>query len=178
MKWRGFTLVEVMVALAIVAIALPALLMALSQQLDDTAYMRDKSIAQMVAANKLAEMRIVVGNTRSLQAGKSNGVDTMFERDWYWWVETLPTPVAKFFRVEIDVALDEARQDQPLYTLTAFMNGDLEIDAEGLQGEGEGDLGFGDGDTSGDGGQPGNDESPVEVPDGTETLREEISEDE
>ena len=136
MRGRGFTLVEVIVALAIVAIAMPALLMALSQQLDDTAYLRDKSVARMVAANKLAEMRIVIGSTRTLQAGKSNGVDTMAERDWYWWVQTLPTPVEQFFRVEISVALDEARQDQPLYTLTAFMNGDLTVDEEG-------ELGFG-----------------------------------
>jgi general secretion pathway protein I len=52
---RGFTLVEVMVALAVVAIALPALLVALSQHVDGTGYLRDKSLAQMVAANKLAE---------------------------------------------------------------------------------------------------------------------------
>ena len=62
MRARGFTLVEVMVALAIVAIALPALLMALYQQIDDTAYLRDKTLAYMVAENKLAEIRLVIGS--------------------------------------------------------------------------------------------------------------------
>jgi general secretion pathway protein I len=137
MKLRGFTLVEVMVALAIVAVALPALLMALARQMDDTGYMRDKSVAQMVAANKLAEMRLVIGSTRTLQAGSSNGFDTMVDRDWYWWVQTQPTPVDRFFRIEISVALDEESQDQPLYQLTAFMNSDLAIDEEE-------ELGFGD----------------------------------
>ena len=57
---RGFTLVEVMVALMVIAIALPALLKALYQQVDGTAYLRDKSIAQWVANNKLAENRIQI----------------------------------------------------------------------------------------------------------------------
>jgi general secretion pathway protein I len=134
---RGFTLVEVMVALAIVAIALPAVMTALYQQVDDTAYLRDKTIAHMVAANRLAEMRLVIGATRNLAAGKDNGIANMLDRDWYWWLETKTTPVPNFFRVEISVALEEEQKDQPLYTLTGFMSGDLEIDTEGLEKEPE-----------------------------------------
>jgi len=128
---KGFTLVEVMVALAIVAIALPALLMSLYQQIDDTAYLRDKTLAYMVAENKLAEIRLVIGSTRNLSAGKDSGLASMADRDWYWWVETKATEVEKFFRVDITVSLDEEQQEQPLYTLSAFMSGDLETDAEG-----------------------------------------------
>ena len=131
MRARGFTLVEVMVALAIVAIALPALLMALYQQIDDTAYLRDKTLAYMVAENKLAEIRLVIGSTRNLSAGKDSGLASMADRDWYWWVETKTTEVEKFFRVDITVSLEEEEQEQPLYTLSAFMSGDLETDAEG-----------------------------------------------
>lgn len=128
----GFTLVEVMVALAVVAIALPAVLLALARQTDDTAYLRDKTMAQMVAANKLAQVRLVVAATRALQAGRSNGVETMADRDWYWWIETQVTPAPQFYRVEVRVALEEERQDQPLYTLATFMSGDLAEDTEGL----------------------------------------------
>ena len=131
MRSRGFTLVEVMVALAIVAIALPALLMSLYQQIDDTAYLRDKTLAYMVAENKLAEIRLVIGSTRNLSAGKDSGLASMADRDWYWWVETKATEVEKFFRVDITVSLDEQQQEQPLFTLSAFMSGDLETDAEG-----------------------------------------------
>ena len=131
MRSRGFTLVEVMVALAIVAIALPALLMSLYQQIDDTAYLRDKTLAYMVAENKLAEIRLVIGSTRNLSAGKDSGLASMADRDWYWWVETKATEVENFFRVDITVSLDEQQQEQPLYTLSAFMSGDLETDAEG-----------------------------------------------
>lgn len=122
---RGFTLVEVMVALAIVALALPALLVALSRQVDATGYLRDKSIAQMVAANKLAELRILSRARQSLLQGRDSGVSEMVDREWYWWLETQPTEVPEFYRVEIGVALGEEDEQQPLYTLVAFLNGDL-----------------------------------------------------
>ena len=143
MRSKGFTLVEVMVALAIVAIALPALLMALYQQIDDTAYLRDKTLAYMVAENKLAEIRLVIGSTRNLSAGKDSGLASMADRDWYWWVDTKATEVDKFFRGDITVSLEEEQQEQPLYTLSAFMSGDLEAgDAETgeLETDTEGDL--------------------------------------
>ena len=129
---RGFTLVEVMVALAIVAIALPAVLVSLYRQVDDTAYLRDKTIAQMVAANKLAEMRLLIASTRVLAAGKDTGVTPMADRDWHWWVETKLNneQIPKFFRIEIRVALAEEQQAQPLYTLTTFMSSDLAVEDE------------------------------------------------
>jgi general secretion pathway protein I len=135
---RGFTLVEVMVALAIVAVALPAVMVALYQQVDDTAYLRDKTTAELVAANKLAEMRLVIASTRVLNPGKDSGVAAMADRDWHWWIETKTTEAEKFYRVEIRVALDEAQQAQPLYTLTAFMSGDLEPDPDGFGEQGDG----------------------------------------
>lgn len=148
MRARGFTLVEVMVALAVVAVALPAVMMSLYQQTDDTAYLRDKSMAHMVAANKLAEMRLVVASTRNLSAGKDSGLAQMADRDWHWWVETKTTEVEQFYRVEISVAFEEEQREQPLYTLNAFMSGDLQMDLEGLPG-GDADSGTGDnGDTS------------------------------
>ncbi|MEM9256860.1 MAG: type II secretion system minor pseudopilin GspI [Pseudomonadota bacterium] len=125
---RGFTLVEVMVALAVVAIALPSLLVTLYRQSDDTAYLRDRTVAAQVAANKLTEFRLVVNSTRSLTAGRDSGETEMADRDWYWWIVTTPEEVDTFFRIEIAVALDEEGQDNPLYTLQAFMSADMRED--------------------------------------------------
>jgi general secretion pathway protein I len=49
----------------------------------------------------------------------------MGEREWYWWLQSEATVVEQFYRVEINVALDEAARDNPLYTLVAFMSADL-----------------------------------------------------
>ncbi|GHD09765.1 hypothetical protein GCM10007052_08250 [Halioglobus japonicus] len=122
---KGFTLVEVMVALAIVALALPALLVALSRQVDATAYLRDKSMANIVAANKLAELRLLSRARQELFKGKESGSEELAGREWYWWLESADTEVPDFYRVEIDVALDENGADEPLFTLVAFLSGDL-----------------------------------------------------
>ena len=120
-KIRGFTLVEVMVALMVIAIALPALTMALSQQVDGTAYLRDKSMAQWVASNKMSETRIRLARRDVLQRGERSGVETMGERDWYWWTRTESTEVEDFYRIQIDVAAGEADQATPLYSLVGFL---------------------------------------------------------
>ncbi len=127
----GFTLVEVMVALAVVAIALPALLMSLYQQVDSTAYLRDKSQAQLVAANKLTELRLLSRARQSVLKGRASGVASMGEREWYWWLESQPTEVAQFYRLEIRVAAGEDQREQPLHTLVAFISADLRSEGEG-----------------------------------------------
>jgi general secretion pathway protein I len=119
---RGFTLVEVMVALMVIAIALPALLKALYQQVDGTAYLRDKSIAHWIATNKLTENRIELSRTDVLFRGERNGVVQMVDRDWFWWTSSEPTPVEDYYRLEVVVSDAEERRDQPLYTLVGYMH--------------------------------------------------------
>lgn len=124
----GFTLVEVMVALAVVAVALPALLVTLYQHVDATGYLRDKSMAQMVAANKFEELRILSRAGRSLLQGQDSGVATMAGRQWYWWLDSQPTEADNFYRVEIEVGAEEEQGEAPLFTLVAFLSADLRGD--------------------------------------------------
>jgi type II secretion system protein I len=56
----GFTLVEVLVALMVVAIGLAALMVAVSGTARTSGYLRDKTLAQWIALNRLAEVRLTV----------------------------------------------------------------------------------------------------------------------
>lgn len=135
---RGFTLVEVLVALGVVALALPALLMALSQQIDGSAYLRDKSMAQLVAANRLTEFRLVSASRQELFKGSDSGELEMAGREWYWWLQSSTTEVEQFHRIEVSVGLDPTSQDKPLYRLVAFMSADLQVAVEGGNNEPQG----------------------------------------
>ena len=93
----------------------------LYQQVDGTAYLRDKSIAQWVASNKMTESRIRLARSQNLLRGTRSGVETMADRDWYWWLRSEATEVEDFYRIQVQVAAAEDQQDNPLYTLVGFV---------------------------------------------------------
>src|SRR6202035_693144 len=70
---RGFTLIEVLVALAIVAIGMAAVLGALTSSASTVLYMRDKTLAQWIALNHIAEERLKVQPGQVPQQGNSDG---------------------------------------------------------------------------------------------------------
>lgn len=96
----GFTLVEVLVALAVIAIALGAVMRTLSQSIDVSASLRDRALAMWVAQNRLtrqqAERAFPSPDTRE-------GSDTMGGREWRWREQVASTPDADLRRVEIEV---------------------------------------------------------------------------
>ena len=117
----GFTLVEVMVALAIVALAIPALLFTLDQQVDGTAYLRDRSLARIVASNRLSELRLALRGQPQALRGRLAGSEEMAGREWFWTVRSQSTEVAGFSRVELQVRASENEDAGALFTLVAFL---------------------------------------------------------
>jgi general secretion pathway protein I len=55
---RGFTLLEVLIALAIVAMSVGALLGTITSSASNVIYLKDKTLAEWVALNRLTEVRI------------------------------------------------------------------------------------------------------------------------
>ncbi len=80
----GFSLIEVLVAVAVVSLALPALLLNSIQQMDGTAYLRDKIIASWVASNALTEIQIAHSTRGELPSATLSGEEEMAGIDWRW----------------------------------------------------------------------------------------------
>jgi general secretion pathway protein I len=120
----GFTLIEVLVALVIVGVALPALLLQVMTQVDATTAIRDRTLAHWVAQNKLAQLRL--GQLRldqrtqgALILNKRGGEETMAEVDWHWEVDREPTEVKGLTRISISVGL---KDQPPVHELLAFLH--------------------------------------------------------
>ena len=77
----GFTLIEVMVALTIIAISLGALLNTSGAQANSASYLKQKTLAHWVAVNELTQMRI---DKEFPDLGDKKGYTSMANHDWYW----------------------------------------------------------------------------------------------
>ncbi len=113
----AFTLIEIMVALAIIALTMGAILQNTTASSRNAIYLRDKTIAGWVALNQIALVRA----TREW-TNKSNkhGVVEMAGREWTWKMTIMKTEDADMRRITVDVlAADD--DSQILASLTGFM---------------------------------------------------------
>ncbi len=97
---RGFTLVEVLVALAVLAIALAAIMRTMAQSIDTTAALREHDVALWVAQNRLAEHKI---RQDWPGADTTNGETEMGGQKWFWREQVTTTPEPKIRRIEITI---------------------------------------------------------------------------
>jgi general secretion pathway protein I len=119
MKQSGFTLIEVMVALAVVGLALPALLFQVMGNVDTEAYLRDKALAQWVAENRLAETRLMRSMGQRVLSGTASGIEEMGGRRWQWRVQSLPTSVPGMRRLQFEVG---PQDQESLISLVGFIH--------------------------------------------------------
>jgi general secretion pathway protein I len=112
---RGFTLLEVLVALAVVAIALAAGLRAASALSDNSERLGDVIAAQWCADNQLTEMRL----RRTFPGvGDSDFSCEQLGRSYRGKLLTRPTPNPSFRRVDAVVSSDDGR---PLVSLSTVV---------------------------------------------------------
>jgi general secretion pathway protein I len=118
---RGFTLIEVLVALAIVAIGMAALMSALTNSAGTTVFMRDKTLAEWVALNQVEAVRL---SLQRPQKGESDGDAEMGGRKWKWHQEVMETEVKGMMRVDVSVKPAEVAGDTNWYATVSAITGD------------------------------------------------------
>jgi len=112
----GFTLVEILVALAVLAIALTATARSLGGAFDTTAALRDRTLARWVAEDRLAELEL---RKEWPDLDVKEGDADMGGRAFHWRQETGVTPAARMRRVEVSVFLKG--DDSTLVKMTGFV---------------------------------------------------------
>ena len=116
-RMRGFTLVEILVALAIIAVALAAGMRALAQATDSASALKQRTLALWVAQNRVA--------AASLEApwpapGPREGRATQAGVAFVYHETVTLTPNPAFRRIDVIVAAPDA-PDYTLARLAGFL---------------------------------------------------------
>ena len=112
----GFTLIEVMVAMAIAALGLAAVAASVSQMVDAGVAMQQRTYASWIAHNKIAELRLA---NVIPDVSESSGDTTYANREWTWRATVSETGVENLFRVDVQVGLADG--DENIRTVTGFI---------------------------------------------------------
>ena len=114
---RGFTLIEVVVALIVVSLGMLAVIETVGGTARNSSYLRDKTIAHWVAMNKLTEVRLLP-NAPAID--KSSDEVEMAGRDWRWTMEVKQTQVDSIRRIDISVRPSEAPEKSSMASVSGF----------------------------------------------------------
>ena len=119
---KGFTLLEVLVALVFVAVVLTGLVKGVGENVNNANELRDKTFAQWVAVNKINEWRL---QNLFPAISRTTGEQMMGGQEWYWASQVIKTEDKNIRRVELSVYKDEETRDrklQPVIRLTSFLS--------------------------------------------------------
>ncbi len=116
--FKGFTLLEVMVALAIVALGMAAVIKTVTTTTSNTIHLRDKTFAYWVAQNQLAEIELTSGSPKK---GFSDGEETLAGLTWHWTRKIEGTEDPDTNRIEVTVRKNKDKSAQNYATLITLL---------------------------------------------------------
>lgn len=116
---RGFTLLEVLVALAVVALALTAMIKTAGNSAGNLAHLKHKTMAHWIAMDRITELRTV---RKWPSRGTRRDEVEMFGTEWTWIQRVSDTESPHLREVEVSVILTEdGDEDYPLITLETWL---------------------------------------------------------
>ena len=118
MRRNGFTLIEVLVALAIVTIGMAAVLEALTSSANAAVYLRNKTFAEWIALDQVERVRLsgVFPGT-----GTSTGHIHFANRRWHWRQKIKQTRVPGVERIVVDVRPQHGSRHNWYATATGYV---------------------------------------------------------
>jgi general secretion pathway protein I len=115
-RTAGFTLIEVVVALAVLAVAMSAVMRVISQSIDIAAEMRSRTVALWVAQDRLTNHRLT-RNWPALETKDDKA--TMLGLEWRVREQVSTTQVPEMRRIDIEVRA--AGGDHVLARVSGFL---------------------------------------------------------
>jgi general secretion pathway protein I len=113
-RCNGFTLLEVLVALTIIALSLGALISTSGSHASSAGYLKQKTIAHWVAMNEITRLQVEKAWPGK---GDTKGSTAMAGAEWYWTLTVKETEDDDSRQVEYRVYLDKDRE----YSLTRLV---------------------------------------------------------
>lgn len=116
-RQTGFTLIEVLIALAILALSMVAVIGAAGSSTRLDIGLRDRTFADWVGLNELTTLRIAaVAPSESSLSGDAD----MGDQKWHWTAKISPTSDPNLLRIDVDVAA-AGKPDVVIESVTGFM---------------------------------------------------------
>ncbi len=114
---KGFTLIEVVVAVAVIAIGLMGTIKTVGTVTKNTSYLNERVIATWVAQNAMASYELNLENDAEKE---TSGSEEIAGIEWYWTKTLVNTQDPGIQRVEIDVRRDDKPDSQVYASLVSL----------------------------------------------------------
>jgi len=103
----GFTLLEVLIALAILAIVMVSAIKITADNIKNLWYLENETIVSIIASNHAVQLRL-----NEDRPEKQEGWDEMAGRRWFWQIQRITPVFSGLWRYRIDIFLEG---DKTLY---------------------------------------------------------------
>ena len=114
---RGFTLLEVLIALTILAISSMAVITQTGQSLNQLGQLRLKTVAMVLAENHINRARV---SEQWPATGRSTNILSVLDQSWVVNMEVTATSEPWLRKMTVTVSLDEGGDEFPLASLVSY----------------------------------------------------------